>query len=556
VNIRENIIKRLQLAAQSAQQVGRLSFEEIPGFTLETPREKNHGDVATNLALVLAKPARLAPRKIAEILVEFFDPKDTWVERMEIAGPGFINFFLGTGWLFQVPLEVEAKGENYGRLDKGKGEKVQVEFVSANPTGLLHIGHARGAALGDCLANLLTAVGYAVTREFYINDAGNQIEKFADSLVARYYQALGQNVEFPEDGYHGKDLIETVDNFIGEVGQQYQNVDIEIRRKGLLQFALKEKLEAIRQTLKTFGVEFDVWFSEQTLHDSGKIIQTLNELRDRGYIYDKEGAQWFKSAGFTDEKDEVVVRSNGLPTYFIADIAYHVNKFERGFERVVNIWGADHHGHVGRMKGALAAMDLAPERLEVILAQMVRLFQGGEQVRMSKRTGQYVTLEELLEEVGKDAARYFFIMRGAESHLDFDLDLAKSQSNENPVYYIQYAHARICSIFRQAQEAGLTIPAIKTCRLDLLQESVELELLQKIAELPVEVEAAAGSCEPHRLAHYIHELASLFHSYYNAFRVLVDDEELRNARLALLQSVHVALRSGLRILGISAPYRM
>jgi len=556
VDIRENIIKRLHQAAQDAQQAGRLSFEEIPTFALEAPREKNHGDMATNLAMILAKPARMAPRKIAEILVEFFNPADTWVERMEIAGPGFINFFLGSGWLLQVPLEVEAQGENYGCCDIGGGEKVQVEFVSANPTGLLHIGHARGAALGDSLANLLTAAGYQVTREFYINDAGNQIEKLADSLEARYLQAFGQMVDFPEDGYHGADLIETIQNFIVAVGDQYLNVEIEVRRKNLLQFALKEKQDAIRGTLKTFGVEFDVWFSEQTLHDSGKIIQTLNELRDRGYIYEREGALWFRSTRLSDDKDEVVVRSNGLSTYFLSDIAYHVDKFERGFARVINIWGADHHGHVARMKGALAAMEIDPERLEVILAQMVRLFQAGEQVRMSKRTGQYVTLEELLDEVGKDAARYFFIMRAAESHLDFDLDLAKAQSNDNPVYYIQYAHARICSIFRHAQEGGFMIPTIGTCRLDRLQESVELELMQKVAELPVEVAAAAIAREPHRLARFIHELASLFHNYYNASRVLVEDEELRNARLALVQSVHVALRSGLSILGISAPDRM
>lgn len=554
--IREKISQQLRHAAEAAQQAGRLSFVEIPVFTLEAPREKNHGDLATNLALVLAKPARLAPRKIAEILSEFFDPTDTWVERLEVAGPGFLNFFLQPGWLYKVPLEVAAQGEQYGRSLIGVGEKVQVEFVSANPTGLLHVGHARGAALGDSLANLLNAAGYAVTREFYINDAGNQIEKLAESLEARYLQALGQPVEFPEDGYHGADLIATAENFIQAFGDRYLKANANQRRKQLLKFALQEKQAAIRETLKSFGVEFDVWFSEQSLHDAGKIIQTLNELQDRGYIYEREGALWFKAGDSAGDKDEVVVRGNGLSTYFLADIAYHVDKFERGFTRVINIWGADHHGHVARMKSALAAMGKDPDRLEVILAQMVRLFQGGEQVRMSKRTGQYVTLEELLDEVGKDAARYFFIMRAAESHLDFDLDLAKAQSNDNPVYYIQYAHARICSIFRQAKEGGFTIPAVGDCRIDLLQETIELELLQKAAELPGEVAAAALAREPHRLARYVHELASLFHSYYNAFRILVGDAELRNARLALVQTVHVTLRSGLRILGINAPDRM
>ncbi|MGI6649431.1 MAG: arginine--tRNA ligase [Bacillota bacterium] len=556
VDIREKIKQRWLEAAEAARQAGRLSFAELPPFIIEVPREKNHGDLATNLAMVLARPARMAPRKIAEVLIEFFDDQDTWVAKTEIAGPGFINCFLKPDWLYQVPLEVAVLGENYGYSEAGRGETVQVEFVSANPTGLLHIGHARGAALGDTLANLLTAVGCRVTREFYINDAGNQIEKFADSLEARYAQALGQPVPLPEDGYHGEDLVETVQNFISQYGDRYLNAAPAERRQTLVDFALKEKLTAIRTTLAAFGVEFDVWFSEQELHQAGKVSQTLKKLRDQGYIYEKEGALWFCSTQFGDEKDEVVVRSNGLPTYFASDIAYHVDKFARGFERVINIWGADHHGHVARMKGALAALGGDPERLEVILAQMVRLYQGGEQVRMSKRTGQYVTLEELIEEVGKDAARYFFVMRAAESHLDFDLDLAKAQTNENPVYYVQYAHARICSIFRQANEAGIKQPVIETGCLERLREPAEIDLLAKVAEFPVEVIMAAESREPHRLARYVHELAALFHSYYNAYRVLVEEGELRDARLVLVQTIQTTLRNGLRILGITAPTRM
>ncbi|NLK52852.1 MAG: arginine--tRNA ligase [Syntrophomonadaceae bacterium] len=556
IRIRKNLEARLCEAAAKAQQAGRLTFDSLPSFILEVPREKQHGELATNLAMVLARPARMAPRKIAEILIEFFDPADTWVERMEIAGPGFINFFFGSGWLYLVPPEVAAQGERYGYQPPGQREKVQVEFVSANPTGLLHIGHARGAALGDTLANLLTAAGYQVTREFYINDAGNQIEKLGESLEARYLQALGQPVVFPEDGYHGEDLMVTVQNFRQQHGNAYANDVSLTRREQLVQFALEEKLAAIRETLKHFGVEFEVWFSEQTLHNSGQVQQTLEELQHREYLYEKDGAWWFRSTDFGEEKDEVLVRRNGLPTYYAADIAYHRNKFARGFERVINLWGADHHGHIARMKGALAALGQDPERLEVILIQMVRLFQGGEQVRMSKRTGQYVTLEELLEEVGRDAARYFFVMRAPESHLDFDLDLAKAQTNENPVYYIQYAHARICSIFRQAEEAGITLPTMEATDLERLQEPAELELLSKIAALPVEIQEAAEAREPHRLARYAHELASLFHSYYNAYRVLVEDLELRQARLILVQTVQMTLRSVLFILGINAPSRM
>lgn len=549
-------MQKLKEAVFAAREAGNLSFLELPEFILEVPREKSHGDLATNLAMVLARSARMAPRKIAEIIIDHFDFTGTWIKQIEIAGPGFINFILNPAWLYQIPLEIEARGEEYGYNTEGTGEKIQIEFVSANPTGLLHIGHARGAALGDTLANLLIAAGYQVTREFYINDAGNQIEKFADSLEARYFQALNQPFSLPEDGYHGEDLIDTVQNFIKEKGDEYLEAEREFRRHALTQFALKEKLNEMQKTLKTFGVEFDSWFSEQTLHSEGEVTQTLTRLQSLGYIYEKDEAFWFRSTQFGDEKDEVIIRSNGLPTYFASDIAYHLNKFNRGFDRVINLWGADHHGHVARMKGALKALGINPEQLEVILFQMVRLFKGGEQVRMSKRTGQYVTLEELLEEVGKDAARYFFIMRAAESHLDFDLDLAKAQSNENPVYYIQYAHARICSIFRQAEENKIEVSAIKDCNFELLQEAEELEILKKLADLPLEIEIAAKDREPHRLAHYIHELAALFHSYYNAYRILVDEEELRKARLALVQSVKVVLCNVLRILGISAPNRM
>lgn len=554
--LKQNIITRLAQAAAAAKEANELKYDELPDFVLEVPREKQFGDYATNLAMVMARVAKLPPRKIAEILLKFFDPQDTWVSRTEIAGPGFINFYLDHRWLYEVLPEVVAEDQRYGYSNLGAGKKVQVEFVSANPTGLLHMGNARGAALGDSLASILAAAGYEVTREFYINDAGNQIENFGKSLEARYLEILGHAVVFPEDGYHGQDVIETVQRFVQEFGNKYENVDPVLRREMLVQYALQEKLANIKQVLADFGVHYDVWFSEQSLHDSGAIQRTLNELREKGYIYESEGALWFKSTLFGDEKDEVVVRRNGVPTYFAADIAYHKNKFERGFDWVINIWGADHHGHVARMKGAMAALGYDPNRLDVIIMQLVRLFRSGEIVRMSKRTGQYITLSDLIEEVGRDAARYFFVMRSADSHLDFDLDLAKSESADNPVYYVQYAHARICSILRQAAEAGFTVPPASQTRLDVLTDPAELELIRHIANLPAEVINSAAVLEPHRLARYAHDLAGVFHSFYNSCRVLTDDEAVRGARLILVDATRITLRNVLTLLGISAPERM
>lgn len=418
------------------------------------------------------------------------------------------------------------------------------------------MGNARGAALGDSIANLLTAVGYDVTREFYINDAGNQIENFGLSLEARYLQALGVDAELPADGYHGEDLIDTVRRFIDRYGDKYLDTDAKLRREMLVQFALEEKLAAIRRVLEDFGVTYDVWFSEQSLHDSGAVARAIADLDRAGYIYEKDGALWFKATAFGAEKDEVVVRKNGLPTYFAADIAYHRNKFERGFARVINVWGADHHGHVARLKGALQALGYDPNRLEIVLMQLVRLYQGGEILRMSKRTGRYVTLDELIEEVGRDAARYFFVMLKSDSHLEFDLDLARSQTADNPVFYVQYAHARICSILRLARERGLEVPPAREARLELLQEEAEVALIKQIAALPDTVAGAAQALEPHRLTRYAHELASLFHSFYTSCRVLADDPELRKARLVLVEAARITLRNVLHLLGVSAPERM
>ncbi len=555
-SIKNRVKLQLEEAAQTAKALGELSFSELPSYVLEEPRERQHGDLATNLAMVLAKQAKRSPRDIAATLIKHLDTTGTWIDSSEIAGAGFINFRLNPLWLTDVINEVIKAGDDYGQVDIGKGQKIQVEFVSANPTGLLHMGNARGAALGDTLASLLSMAGYEVSREFYINDTGNQIHNFALSLESRYLQQLGQDSPFPEGGYHGEDLIETVKGLVAKVGDKYLAIEPELRREFLVRYALEEKMQNIRETLHDFGVEYDVWFNEQSLHDSGAVKSTLEELEKKGYIYEKEGALWLKSTLFGDEKDEVVIRSNGTPTYFAADIAYHRNKFERGFTRVINIWGADHHGHVARLKGAMSAFGYDGDNLQVILMQLVRLIQNGEVVKMSKRSGQYITLRELMDEVGKDAARFFFNLRDPDSTVDFDLDLAKAQSSDNPVYYVQYAHARLCSILRQAEELGDIGSNATEEDLKRLDSSEERDLLKKMADLPSEVIIAARLMEPHRLARYVLDLAGLFHTFYNSQRVLVDDVGLRKARLSLVRAVKQIISNVLGILGVSAPEKM
>jgi len=553
-NLKENIRKGVINALEANKAEGKLQYGEVPNFVIEVPREKNHGDFAVNIAMLMSKEARVNPRQIAQLIVEAFNKKGTWVEKIEIAGPGFINFHLNSHWLYDVLPLVEKEDDNYGASDAGNNIKVQVEFVSANPTGLLHMGNARGAALGDTLANLLVKAGYSVTKEFYINDTGNQIENFGKSLEARYFQELGHEFPFPEEGYHGEDIIDTVRRIIADKGKAYLSLEQDERRQKLSEIALSEKITAIRTGLQNFGVEYDVWFNETTLHNSGAIAEVIEQLKEKDMIYEQEGALWFRSSRFgSEDKDEVVVRSNGTPTYFAADIAYHKNKFDRGFDWVINIWGADHHGHVARMKGAVQAVGYNPDNLTVILMQLVRLFRGGEIVRMSKRTGQYITLMELVEEVGKDAARYFFVARNPDSHLDFDLDLAKQESSENPVYYVQYAHARICSILKAA---GEELPLANKSNLSLLKEGAELDLIRKIADLPDEIAQAATALEPHHIARYAHDLASTFHTFYNNCRVLTDDQEMKEARLVLVNATRITLRNVLTMLGVSAPERM
>jgi len=529
---------------------------ELPEFSVEVPRERDHGDFAVNLAMLLPKQARMAPKKIAELLVENLPHQIQWLERVEVAGPGFINFHLDPRWVLEaVPLAVKQQAD-YGRLTLGEGQKVQVEFVSANPTGLLHMGNARGAALGDSIAAILDFAGWQVAREYYINDAGNQIENFALSLEARFFQLLGREGEIPEGGYHGQDITDTVRSFIDEHGDSLLQAPQRTRLDTLARYALAEKIGGIKEALAEFGVKYDVWFSEQSLHENGQVDEAINLLKERGHIYEHEGALWFKASAFGMEKDEVVVRKNGIPTYFAADIAYHMDKFQRGFNWVINIWGADHHGHVPRMKGVMDALGYNPDALHVILMQLVRLFRGGEIVRMSKRTGQFVTLQELMEEVGLDAARYFFVMRSADSHLDFDLDLARTESNDNPVYYVQYAHARICSIYRQLAEQGRAMPAPAEVDLNLLKEETELVLARRLADFPEEVAMAARQLAPHRIARYVHEMAGLLHSFYYASRVITDDAGLSNARLLLVEATRVVLKNALDLLGVRAPEKM
>jgi arginyl-tRNA synthetase len=558
--LRAEISRALTKATAAASQKMRFSatktVAEIPDFGLEVPREKEHGDFATNLALLLAQAFKMSPRKIAEIIKAELDLKGLPVIKAEVAGPGFINFYLDPTWALGVIPEIIEQGADYGLVNIGNKEKVQVEYVSANPTGLLHMGNARGAALGDSMASLLDFAGYEVTREFYINDAGTQIENLGKSLAARYFQLLGFEAEIPEEGYHGEDLVDLTKKFIILYQGRYLKENASIREEALVKYALNEMMAAIKKTLAEFGVHYDVWFSETSLYAGGSVNEVIEHLKEKGFVYEHEGALWFKAQEFGAKQDEVLVRASGVPTYFAADIAYHVNKFRRGFTRIINVWGADHHGHVARLKGALAALGYNPEAVQVVIMQLVRLYQGGEIVRMSKRTGKFVSLEDLIEEVGRDAARYFFVMRSADSHLDFDLDLAREQSVKNPVYYIQYAYARICSLKKVLAEQGRSMPRLDQTDLTLLTQEAELALARRLADFPEEVTRAAQNLAPHQIATYLHEVAGLLHAFYNHHRVITDDFALSNSRLLLVEATRIVLANALKLLGLRAPERM
>ncbi|MFP3919985.1 arginine--tRNA ligase, partial [Lysinibacillus telephonicus] len=528
-----------QLLAAAVEKSGLVEEGAQYNIHLETPKDKANGDFATNLAMQLTKLAKKPPRAIAESILENLETEGTEIEKIEIAGPGFINITVRKDFLADVIKAVKEQGDNYGRSNAGNGEKVQVEFVSANPTGDLHLGHARGAAFGDSLCNVLDFAGFDVSREYYINDAGNQINNLAYSLEARYKQALGLDAQMPEDGYHGQDIIDIAGKLVEQFGNSILEKSDEERFEFFREHGLKLELEKLKNDLANFRVNFDVWYSETSLYKNGKIDVALNKLKANGHVFEEEGATWFRSTTFGDDKDRVLVKSDGSFTYLTPDIAYHEDKINRGFEKLINIWGADHHGYIPRMKAAIQALGYDRDKLEVEVIQMVQLYKNGEKYKMSKRTGNAVTMRELVEEVGLDAVRYYFVKTACDSHMDFDLDLAVSQSNENPVYYAQYAHARICSILRSAEEQGFSA---SLDNLNLLTAEKEEDVLKKVGAFPQVVAEAANHRTPHRIANYIQELAAAFHSFYNAEKVInPDNKELTEARLSLINTVRVTL---------------
>ncbi|MDD6308907.1 MAG: arginine--tRNA ligase [Clostridia bacterium] len=528
---------------------------EVPEFLLEVPKDKAHGDFSTNVAMLLTRTLHRAPRQIAEELAAHIEA-DVVVERVEVAGPGFINFYLQPTWVFGVLEDIERCGKDYGRIQDGQGKKVMVEYVSANPTGPMHMGNARGGAIGDSLASLLSMAGWDVTREFYLNDAGAQIEKFGMSLEARFLQLTGEDTPFPEDGYQGPDIAELAQQYIDTYGTELVKAESGERRRALVAFALPLNIEKMQKDLEKYRIHYDVWFRESSLYQSGEVEESVKVLTEKGLTYEKEGAIWFKSTKFGAEKDDVLVRANGIPTYFAADIAYHRNKFRRGFDTAINVWGADHHGHIARMKGAMEAFGIDPARLQVITMQLVRLVDKGEVVRMSKRTGRMITLSDLLDDIGVDAARFFFNLRQAGSHFEFDLGLAVEQSNENPVFYVQYAYARICSILRLLKEEGICVLPFKDIDVRLLSDAHEIALAKKLADFPEEIRVAAAGFEPSRITRFAMDTAALFHSFYNACHVRTDNVALTAARLKLVEGVRVVLSCALNILSVDAPEKM
>ena len=552
--VREELFEATRAAVKAA-----FPDLSLPEIILEVPREKEKGDFATTVAMTMAKSAHMAPRAIAEKILEHLDLSKTSAESVEIAGPGFINFRLGNDWLYRTLSQVEEMGDDFGRTDVRKGQKIMVEFVSANPTGPMHMGNARGGVLGDSLASVLEWTGADVTREFYVNDAGAQIVKFGQSLEGRYIQELrGEDaVEFSEDWYQGEDIKEHAKAYIKEHGDDLLFLSSKERQEKLVEYALPINLARLREDLGAYKIDYDVWFLESTLHESGEVKETVELLKKSGLTYEKEGAVWFRSTECGCEKDDVLVRANGIPTYFAADIAYHRNKFvTRGFDRVINVWGADHHGHIARMKGAMQALGIDPDRLDIVTMQLVRLMQDGKVVRMSKRTGKMITFRELIEETGVDAARFFFNMRQSASHLDFDLDLAVEQSNDNPVFYVQYAHARICSIVRLLEEEGVTVKKGGGVDYSRLTAPEELSLIRRLADFPDELLAAAEALEPSKITRYAMDVAAHFHSFYNACRVREEDAALQDARLSLIDATRQVIRNAMSVLGVYVPEQM
>jgi arginyl-tRNA synthetase len=551
--IKQSLVKLLTQAASKAQKSGKLPSVALPEITVEHPQNPEHGDYAASLPLKLARSTGASPLAIAQDIVELIAPSPE-IETITIAPPGFINFTLSSVWLTRQVDSILAAGDAYGNIDLGRESRVQVEFVSVNPTGPLHVGHGRGAILGSTLANVLAAAGYNVEKEYYINDAGSQMDAFYRSLYARYQQCLGTDAEMPSDGYLGKYMVDLAKEIIAEEKGRFLSLPPEEALSGLGKIGLVKIIELIKSDLERLGVSFDVWFNEKSLYDKGQYQKAMSLLREGGYISEKEGATWFVSTALGEDKDNVVVRSDGSPTYFASDIAYHYNKFlERKFDTVINIWGADHQGHISRMKAVVAALGVAPERLKVIISQMVTLRRGDELVRVSKRSGDIVTLREVIDEVGVDACRFFFASRTADSQMDFDLELAKKQSADNPVYYVQYAHARIASILRLAQERKISCADGDA---SLLTTEPELTLIRKMLLLPEMVEVVAHTLEPHHLAYYAQDLATVFHSFYMQCRVVSDDEALTKARLKLVEAAKIVLARTLHLMGMTAPDKM
>lgn len=551
--MKNEVIKAVREALKS------LNLENIPDIEVEIPKDESHGDVATNIAMNLARPLKKSPQKIAEdILIRLKEAPGPF-EKIEIAGPGFINFTYKKEYYINRLEELLQKGHEFFRTDIGKGKRVQIEYVSANPTGPLHIGHGRGAAVGNALCNLLSSAGYDVEREFYVNDAGMQVKLLGLSVYTIYQQMLGNDIPFPENGYKG-DYVKNISMEIRDkAGDKYLNKPFEECEKIFTGFAYKKMLANISHDLREFGIGFDRWQSEKELYDKGAVSNVLDRLKEKGLSYEKDGALWFRSTDFGDDKDRVVVKKDGEFTYFASDIAYHKEKLDRGFDTIIDIWGADHHGYIPRIRSVLRAFGLPEENFKVILVQIVSLLREGQPVQMSKRSGEFITLREVMDEVGADIAKFIFLTRRSDSHLDFDIETAKRESSENPVFYVQYAFARISSIFKQAEERGVRefkSSKVQDIGLPLLKEDDEISLIKKLLHYPVIFEGAVLSYEPHRITFYLQELARLFHSYYNKHRVLSDDYNLTVARLYLCKAVQIVLEEGLNILGVKAPKRM
>ena len=536
---------------------GTFPAEPVPAFNTEIPADSKNGDVSTNAAMVCARPFRNNPRKIAEAIVSKIDLNGSYFARCEVAGPGFINFFYSSEWYATVVATVLEQKEKYGETDLGAGKSVLVEFVSANPTGPMHIGNARGGAIGDCLASVLEKAGYEVAREFYINDAGNQIEKFKTSLEVRYLQIYKPETELPEDAYKGQDIIDHANAFNEIYGDKYVNADSEERRQALCDFALPKNIQKLHDDLGKYRIQYDKWFNESTLHKDGSVQRVIEQLKASGHTYEKDGALWFKTTEFGDEKDRVLVRENGVPTYLVPDIAYHYNKLAvRKFDKAVDIFGADHHGYIARIKASMTALGVDADRLDIVIMQMVNLVRNGEKYKLSKRSGKAITLSTLLDEIPIDAARFFFNLREPNSHFDFDLDLAVSQTSQNPVYYVQYAHARICSVLKKMNEEGIEIKSLDKAALSVLTAPEEQEMIKHLATLPNVINEAAKAYDPAKVTKYVIDLATMYHKFCNNCRIMGEDESVMQARLSLSLAVKQVIKNILDMLKITCPESM